>query len=58
MVRISKQAERRNQCRKRCRPPVPKTGPKKENLPSGYKAHENAMSDRTLTQTHFIAKIG
>ncbi len=57
MVRISKQAERRARCPHRCRPPSPKTGPKKDNLKAGYKAHANAVSDAAIAQTTFIGKI-
>ena len=56
MVRISKQEERRSRCPKRCRPPMPKTGVKKDNLPSGYKAHANAVEGNPA-QMSFIPKI-
>lgn len=54
MVRISKQAEKRNKCPKRCRAPAVKTGPKKENLPQGFKPHANAVETNGLV---FIPKI-
>lgn len=57
MVRISKQAERRSQRPHRCRPPAPKTGPKKDNLAQGYKEHANALQEAALAQSTFIPKI-
>lgn len=57
MVRISKQAERRSKCPHRCRPPSPKSGPKKDNLSLGYKAHASALEDAQLAQKTFIPKI-
>ena len=54
MVRISKQEERRSRCPKRCKAPSPKTGAKKDNLPSGYKMHSNAVESKGLV---FIPKI-
>jgi hypothetical protein len=57
MVRISKQAERRAKCPHRCRPPAPKTGAKKDNLPQGYKVHANAAQDTAVAATTFISKI-
>lgn len=54
MVRISKQEERRNKCPKRCRPPAAKTGPKKDNLPSGFRVHANSVETSGLV---FIPKI-
>lgn len=63
MVRISKQAERRNTSPRKTRKPSPKTGAKKDNLPGGFKAHANALSNQgknaasgTTTLT-FIPKI-
>jgi hypothetical protein len=56
MVRISKVGEIRNQCPKRRKPPSPKTGPLKDNLPEGYKQHANAASG-THAKTFFIPKI-
>lgn len=44
MTRQSKQGERRAVSWKRPRPSGPKTGPKKDQLPRGYKEHENALS--------------
>jgi hypothetical protein len=57
MVRISKQAERRARCPHRCRPPSPKTGPKKDHLKAGYKEHVNALQGTSVTETTFIGKI-
>jgi hypothetical protein len=56
MVRISKQEERRSRNPKRSRPPSPKTGPKKDNLPNGYKPHANAI-EGNLAEASFIPKI-
>jgi hypothetical protein len=56
MVRISKQAERRSVCPRRPRPPAPKTGPKKDHLPSGFKEHANAI-EGSSAQMNFIPKI-
>lgn len=53
MVRISKQAERRAKCPHRPRPPSSKTGPKKDNLPEGFKEHLNALEG---SKNIFIAK--
>ena len=54
MVRISKQEERRSRCPKRCRQPSAKTGPKKDNLQAGFKAHANSVEAKGLV---FIPKI-
>lgn len=56
MVRISKQAEKRKKCPKRCRYPSPKTGSLKDALPLGYKTHENGFNDASNTSI-FIGKI-
>lgn len=56
MVRISKQAERRNRCPRKRRPSSPKSGPKKDNLPEGFKGHTNALGG-DLAQKVFIPKI-
>ncbi len=57
MVRISKQAERRARCPHRRRAPSPKSGPKQDNLPLGYKTHSSALEDTQIAQTTFISKI-
>jgi hypothetical protein len=58
MVRISKKAERRgNYPRKRRPPSTNKTGPVKDKLPKGFKEHQNAITDETLSQVAFIPKI-
>ena len=44
MTRIYKQQERRAESPRRPRVGGPKTGPKKDNLPKGYREHENALS--------------
>jgi len=56
MVRISKQAERRQRSHKRPKPPGKKTGPLKDNLPKGYKEHENALP-QDLSTYAYIPKI-
>lgn len=56
MVRISKQAEKRQRSPKRCRFPSPKTGSLKDNLPLGYKEHVNGLSDAS-NKSIFIGKI-
>lgn len=43
MVRRSKQEERRSKSPKRRRAPTPKTGSLKDNLPHGFKMHENGL---------------
>ena len=56
MVRLSKQTKDRSVSPRRPRPPAPKTGPKKDKLPGGYKAHANA-AEGNLAATLFIPKI-
>lgn len=56
MVRISKQAEKRSRFPRKHRPPSPKTGTLKDNLPEGFKPHVNAVEGE-LTQMIFIPKI-
>lgn len=56
MVRISKQSERRQRSPRKNRSPVVKTGPLKDNLPKGFKAHENALSGEVGAMA-FIPKI-
>lgn len=57
MTRMSKQWERRHQNPKRRKKLLPaKTGPKKDNLPEGYKPLENAVPAE-LSNLLFIAKI-
>jgi hypothetical protein len=57
MVRISKVGEIRSKCPKRRRPPAPKTGSLKDNLPQGFKNHVNAVSG-DAAKNFFIPKIG
>lgn len=52
MTRMSKQGERRNQSPRKCKYPAAKTGPKKDNLPTGFKEHFNALE----SQNTFIPK--
>lgn len=56
MTRKSKQSERRHVSPRRCKAPQPKTGPKEENLPGGFKPHENAIEGK-FSKTAFIPKI-
>lgn len=56
MVRIAKQAEKRNRSPRKNRAPSPKTGALKDNLPKGYKEHANAM-EGDVAGTLFIPKV-
>lgn len=56
MVRISKQQERRNQSPRKHRAPSPKSGPRQDVLPLGYKEHANALGGE-VGATAFIPKI-
>lgn len=56
MVRISKQNERRNRSPRKRKAPSLKTGPKKDNLPNGFKEHANAVEGDFAAQA-FIPKI-
>lgn len=56
MVRISKQAERRNRFPRKHRAPSAKTGPLKDNLSKGFKEHSNAL-EGDLAKMVFIPKI-
>ncbi len=55
MIRLSKQARRRLQSPRRPQPPALKTGPKKDQLPQGYKQVVNAV-EGDLKQEMFIPK--
>ncbi len=55
MTRIGKQEERRARCPRKRKPLfAPKTGAKKDNLPSGYKEHTNSVEG---LENIFISKI-
>ena len=55
MTRIGKQEERRARCPRKRKPSfAPKTGAKKDNLPSGYKEHANSVEG---LENIFISKI-
>ncbi|MCI0381969.1 MAG: hypothetical protein L0207_02815 [Chlamydiae bacterium] len=54
MVRLSKQQERRSKRPHRRKNPAPKTGPLADQLPQGFKPHENAIQG---TQAFFPKKI-
>lgn len=56
MVRLSKKERIRNVSPRRPRLPSTKTGPKKDNLPEGFKVHANAL-DGELAKSAFIPKI-
>lgn len=53
MVRISKKAERKAQSPRRPSIAGEKTGPKKDNLPKGFREHTNCGDTE-----RFIPKIG
>jgi hypothetical protein len=53
MTRMSKQAERRSKSPRKHKAPSVKTGSKKDNLPRGFKLHENAAE----TAGVFIGKV-
>lgn len=54
MTRIGKKQERRNRSPRKHRAPSEKTGSKKDNLPEGFKPHENALGSQANA---FIAKV-
>ncbi len=56
MTRISKKAQRRAVSPRKHRNPAVKTGPKKDQLPLGYKEHGNALEGDVAGQA-FIPKI-
>lgn len=56
MVRISKKAEERQRSPRKRRAPSAKTGPKKDQLPLGYKEQPNALSGE-FAKNAFIPKI-
>lgn len=56
MTRISKQSLERHTSRRSTRKPCPKTGPLKDKLPLGYKAHANAVEGE-LAAAVYIPKI-
>ena len=54
MTRISKKASRRAICPKKLKKSFNiKTGAKKDNLPKGFKEHQNALKDNSA----FIPKV-
>ncbi|CAM0117164.1 hypothetical protein [Rhabdochlamydiaceae symbiont of Dictyostelium giganteum] len=56
MVRMSKQSERRAKSPHRPRSKATKTGPKKDDLPQGFKFHATAIGDSSLSTKLFIPK--
>jgi len=54
MTRLGKKEERRGISPRKHKNPSVKTGPKKDNLPKGYKSHDNAFSGE---ESVFIPKI-
>lgn len=57
MTRTSKQGKVRNRSPRKPRAQGPKTGPKKDDLEFGYKAHANVVVADS-TPNRFIPKIG
>lgn len=55
MTRMSKQGERRSVSFRKNKKPSVKTGPLKDNLPKGFKVHENAVAEHNNLM--FIPKI-
>ena len=53
---MSKKSERRGLSPRKHKAPQPKTGPKKDNLPNGFKEHENAV-EGDFAKAVFIPKI-
>lgn len=53
MTRIGKQQERRNRSPRKRKAPSIKTGPKKDQLPKGYKEHANSATLEGV----FIGKV-
>jgi hypothetical protein len=53
MTRTSKQGRLRRISKRRPAPPSLKTGPKKNNLPLGFKPHENAILTEETAQRFF-----
>jgi len=56
MVRISKKDERRAKSPRKHKKPSKKTGPKVDNLPEGYRVHQNAL-EGDMSQHIFIGKV-
>lgn len=56
MVRMSKQGERRAAFPRKNKKPSAKTGTLKDNLPHGFKLHENAIAGE-MAEKAFIPKI-
>ena len=54
MTRLGKKEERRNRSPRKHKAPAKKTGPLKDNLPLGYKPHDNALGEKA---TVYIAKV-
>lgn len=57
MTRMSKQGERRSVSPRRPRPPSVKTGPRKDNLPKGYREHPNALAGTEWEGSFYIPKL-
>ncbi len=56
MTRMSKQGERRAVSPRKHKKPSVKTGSLKDNLPKGYKIHENALNEDNHQSLIFIPK--
>lgn len=57
MTRTSKQEERRNQSPRRPKLEGKKTGSKKDNLPKGFREHENALSGSETARSFFVGQV-
>jgi hypothetical protein len=56
MVRLSKKTRDRSVCPRRPRKPAKKTGPLKDALSAGFKAHSNALNGQEAANA-FIPKL-
>lgn len=57
MTRTSKQEERRARNPHKRKAPAPKTGPKQDNIPGGFKQHDNALADAGVSKQMFVGKV-
>ncbi|MGM0439604.1 MAG: hypothetical protein ACQEP8_00635 [Chlamydiota bacterium] len=56
MTRVGKQEERRHRSPRKRKAPSMKTGPKKDNLPKGFKERENSL-EGDIAKNIFISKF-
>lgn len=54
MTRIGKDEERRHFSPRKRKKPSAKSGPRKDNLPQGFKVHRNALEGTILATKAFI----